>query len=466
MANDFLAGLSVAVRRLDTANRAAQAYTIDLKARLAREVARHSELLDGDITRIVARRRTWHWSISDFGSSLEEEWRKEVEELNSEATSAADRRIRELGEALAGIAQSPRDEWASVRLDQFDLGDMTGFGTVWTNRIGRAAIGAAGGAGIWAGVALGAKIGAALGVEGGPPLMAIMAGAGAVAGAIASLLINPLKGVFGSIFLGKDRVLAKRRAQLERKVHPILDQIGDEFEGRKTERFATVTTGLNETFARGDAQAARNREGERMWRHIGRLTERSVDELDLVTAQALLRLSGRHRLASLVQHASRSPGTGIVVEIGEVGFAEAALYPAQLTCERVVACGHPKPNAVAGQALSLAVSLSRRPIAVARLSDAEAVVRVQTDMAEGVIDAWSKLFSHHTRRKVTLLRTDQDPHDRGSSPRGRSALPDDAVRFVADQVKVPASDLKVSATAASRAGNRRDLTRLPLLTRS
>jgi hypothetical protein len=47
----------------------------------------------------------------------------------------------------------------------------------------------------------------------------------------------------------------------------------------------------------------------------------------------------------------------------------------------------------------------------------------------------------------------------GSSPRGRSALPDDAVWFVADQVKVPVSDLKVSASAASRAGKRRDLTR-------
>jgi hypothetical protein len=39
-------------------------------------------------------------------------------------------------------------------------------------------------------------------------------------------------------------------------------------------------------------------------------------------------------------------------------------------------------------------------------------------------------------------------------------------RSGSDQVKVPASDLKVSASAASRAGNRRDLTRLPLLTRS
>jgi hypothetical protein len=38
---------------------------------------------------------------------------------------------------------------------------------------------------------------------------------------------------------------------------------------------------------------------------------------------------------------------------------------------------------------------------------------------------------------------------------------DDAVWFVADQVKVPASELKVPAPAASRAGKRRDLTRLP-----
>ena len=408
-ASKYLAALSSATAELAIMTETAHDITQDLQRRLSRQIDRHGDLLSAALQRPIEQRRTWHMS-ADIGKSIEDNWAAEMKALQCEVDAATATNQELLAEALKETAAQVLADWESLPLDHFRLGDFTGFGSVWMNRMGRAAVGlGAGGLGLWGGAAAGAKIGSLLGVEGGPLLMVVTGGVGAVIGAGVGLLFKPMKDVVNKLWHGKAWVVHRRHEELKRKIHPVLDEIESElakWRASKTEQdhecLAPVIAGMQAVL--DDQQAIKA-----AWLRAGQALRLDLDHLDKETAVAMLRMTGRERLASTVVRASRSPGSALAVEFTEEGFAEAALFAPVQTCEQMLSCGPPKRRMPAGQALPLALGACRGRILLNRLSTDAADLRLLDDaLPSGITDAWGDLLSDFTTSRIRICAAEPD----------------------------------------------------------
>ena len=185
-------------------------------------------------------------------------------------------------------------------------------------------------------------------------------------------------------------------------MHPLLDAIAKDLRAWREGLAVRAHDALDEYFAAVRLDLSREDAVRETWLKIGRGLDLQVADLDATTARTLLALVGRPRLAGAVSRVRRQQGTAIAVEYAPSGFAEAALFPPDGTCEPLLCCGPVKPGAVAVQALPLSLGLAMSAPTPVRVGDDEAHLRFEEPIPPGVTGAWATLLSTFTGRRVRV----------------------------------------------------------------
>ena len=182
-----------------------------------------------------------------------------------------------------------------------------------------------------------------------------------VLGGIAGLAAGRIKNLVDHIFLGKDGVLRKRRDEVAKQVGPILDELTQEYRTAISTQLNDLRDALGREHARSDEQSAALDRVASEWTN-GRANLRAlVRELDRETTAALLRISGRERLARSVKRATRVPGVCILAEFEDAAFWESWLFPPDLG-ETLAGGKTPVAGAESASALSYALSFVDAPV--------------------------------------------------------------------------------------------------------
>ncbi len=375
----------------------------DIHARLTRLVHSAGEGMTSDIAIAVGRRRDWHLSLTDFGESLQQAWENEIDALHAELNKALDTRFSHLKSDVESTITAVDAEWAYVSPDQFVLRDLTGFHSVLGNRLARAGIAAVSVGAALAGAKLGAVIGANLGLPTGPGAI-VTSIVGGIIGAGVGMALKPLKGLLDGWILGQDGVLRKRRDEVAQQIGPLLDELKDDYERKVEERLDELRDTLSSARSQSeDRSAALDWLADRWIQHSEGL-HTLIRELDKETTSALLRISGRERLARSLKRATRVPGVCILAEFEDPAFSEAWLYPPDIG-ERL-ACGK-APNA-AGEsagALSYALGLIDAPVRLSKADSASATLCVDTDLPADIAATWSDALTSHIGRHIRIEST-------------------------------------------------------------
>lgn len=373
-----------------------RAVTLDVQARLSRLVRSAAEAMRADVESVVGRRRDWHLGITDFGASLSKAWDEELQRMQADLDEVLDERTRQVAADLQVVSDSARDEWALSLSGRLTLGDLTGFDSVLGNRLLRAGIGLGGAAvGAGAGWAAGAAIGAMV----GGPAAPITAAVGALVLAVLPSVTASLKSKVDRLFLGKDGVLRKRRAEVARKVGPLLDVVVADRAASVSSWELEMSSHLNHTrdLANQDASAlddaaARLSAERKSLRSMVKLLDREL-------TTALLRLAGRERLARSVLRSTRVPGVCILAELDESEFWEAWLYPPDLG-ETMAGGKVPDDGGEAVGSLSYALGLVDAPIHLVRSDADSALLRIEDDLPDDILQTWGDALSTQVNRRI------------------------------------------------------------------
>ncbi|MBJ7353955.1 MAG: 50S ribosome-binding GTPase [Thermoleophilaceae bacterium] len=378
--------------------------TEDVHARLKRLVRATGEAMAADVEAAVGRRRDWHLTVTDFGKSVQSDWNNEIAGMQEELAKSLESRLMNLTAEVQSTIDDIDSEWTSVATDQFALHDLAGFDAVWGNRIAKAGVGVAGSVlGFSGGAWLGAQIGGALGLATGPGAI-VTASLGFVVGGIAALAAGRIKNLTDHVFLGKDGVLRKRRAEVAKQVGPILDEVRQEYQTAITAQLDELREALGQERQRSDHHSASlNRMSSRWAHHSGRL-HALVRELDLETTSALLRIGRRERLARSVKRATRVPGVCILAEFEEVAFWESWLFPPDLG-ERLAGGKAPFTGGEAANALSYALSLVDASVRLIRANDASALLNIEADIPSAITETWSGGLAAHVGKRIQIETT-------------------------------------------------------------
>lgn len=377
--------------------------TKDIQSRLSRVVHSASEGMVSDIAIIIGRRRDWHVRVTDFGKTLQHAWETEIEALQAELDKTLDTKFTQLKVDVESTIAAADAEWTLIPLDQFDLRGLTDFDSVLGNRLARAGAAGISISGAMAGAWAGAKVGALIGLSGGP-LAIVTTVVGGLIGAGVGAAVKPLKRVIDGWILGKDGVLRKRQDEVSKQVGPLLDGLKEEYERVILEQLDRIRDGLSNARSQGEDQTA-----GLTWL-ANRLTEHSnslhslIRELDKDTTSALLRISGRERLARSLKRATRVPGVCILAEFENLAFSEAWLYPPNIG-EKLAGGRSRSRNGAAAGALSYALGLVDAPARLSRSNSASATISVDADLPEDIMETWSDALTTHIGRHIRIEST-------------------------------------------------------------
>ncbi|MEO3932079.1 GTPase domain-containing protein [Micrococcaceae bacterium Sec7.4] len=375
----------------------------DVHARLTRVLRSAREGMVSDIAIAVGQRRDLHLSLTDFGKSLQQAWEKEIDALRAELNKALDVRFSQLRADVESTITAADAEWVCVSPDQFALRDLTGFDSVLGNRLARAGIAAVGVGAALAGAKLGAVIGLNLGLPAGPGAI-VTTIVGSIVGAGVGVALNPLKGLIDNWVLGQDGVLRKRRDEVAKQVGPLLDELRGNYERTVDERLDGLRGSL--ASARGqseDRSAALDCLADRWTQHSKGLRA-LIRQLDKETTSALLRISGRERLARSLRRATRVPGVCILAEFEDTAFSEAWLYPPDIG-ERLAGGKAPNAGGESAGALSYTLGLIDAPARLSRADSASATICVDDDLPAGIAETWSDALTSHIGRHIRIEST-------------------------------------------------------------
>jgi hypothetical protein len=379
----------------------------DIHTRLTRVVRSAREGMVSDIAIAVGRRRDLHLSLTDFGKSLQQAWEKEIDALRAELNEALDARFSQLRAGVEWTITAADAEWDCVSPDQFALRDLTGFDSVLGNRLARAGIAAVGVGAALAGAKLGAVIGLNLGLPAGPGAI-VTTIVGGIVGAGVGVALNPLKGLIDGWVLGQDGVLRKRRDEVAKQVGPLLDELKGNYE-RTVEERLDVLRGSHAS-ARGQSEnrsAALDCLADRWTQHSKGL-HALIREMDKETTSALLRISGRERLARSLKRATRVPGVCILAEFEDAAFSEAWLYPPDIG-ERLAGGKAPSAGGESAGALSYTLGLIDAAARLSRADSASATICVDDDLPAGIAETWSDALTSHIGRHIRIESTRRTP---------------------------------------------------------
>lgn len=376
----------------------------DMHQRLHRLVRTTGEGMESDVEAAVGRRRDWHLTVTDFGTTLQSDWADALTALQDELGRTLELRLTALAEEIKSTIDQTDAEWSNVSLDQFKLRGLSGFDAVWGNRLARAGVGAGGsllgfGGGAW----LGAQIGGAIGLVGGPAAL-LTAGVGVVVGGIVGLAAGRIKGLVDHIFLGKDGVLRKRRDEVAQQVGPILDDLAQEYRTAITAQLNDLRDALAREHERSEEQAAALEHVASAWTTACQNLRSLLREIDRETTSGLLRINRRERLAASVIRATRVPGVCIFAEFDESGFWESWLFPPDLG-EPLAGGKTPAPGAEAANALAYALSLVDAPMHLIRADGESAHLRIDADIPSSIAQTWSEALEVHIGRHIQIETT-------------------------------------------------------------
>lgn len=375
----------------------------DIHARLTRLVRSTGEGIFSEIAIAVGRRRDWHLTVTEFGKSLQSTWDEAISDLQVELNSALDTRFSQLKADVDSTITAADAEWACVSSDNFALRDLTGFDSVFGNRMARAGIAAVSAGGAIVGFKLGAVIGGALGLTTGPGAI-LTTIVGGIVGAGVGAAVKPIKRLIDSRILGKDGVLRKRRKDVAKQIGPILDDLRDEYERAVEVQLGKVRDLLEVEHARSeDRSAALDRLADR-WTHHREALGAQIRELDTETTSSLLRIAGRERLARSLKRATRVPGVCILSEFEDNAFWESWLFPPDLG-ERLAGGRARSAGDEATGALSYTLSLIDAPARLSRADLASATVCVADDIPEGIAETWSDALTSHIGKRIRIDST-------------------------------------------------------------
>lgn len=359
----------------------------DIHSRLRRVVRNAGEAMSADVETIVGRRRDWHLNLTDFGPSVQTDWGAEVTALQKELDSMLQERGSKLADDIKSTVEAAEGEWATVSPDDFALEDLSGFDAVWGNRALRAGVGIGSALAVMAvGFMIGGPVGAAVAVVGGP---------------VAAFAVTPLKNLVDHIFLGKAEVLRRRREEVAKQVGPILDKVTKNYQEAVVARLGELSDRLNNDQRRVVAHAADlDRVASRLSSH-GLTLHTQLGELDRETTTALLRLSGRERLARSVKRATRVPGVCILTEFDDLAFWEAWLYPPDIG-EKFAEGRTPPPAGQAASALSYALGLVDSPVSMVSAGPEAVHLHIDADIRSAITDTWSDALAAHTGKEILV----------------------------------------------------------------
>ncbi|MGY1714223.1 GTPase [Geodermatophilus sp. SYSU D01106] len=358
-------------------------------------------------TAVLRARAQWHDEV-DLESDVAAQWRAEAELIQTELVEAVTRVAQRLNDDIQEIGADCADDWKHFTPD--GVRDLTGFGDVWFNRVGRAGVDlVAVTATSLAGLRVGALVGSVVPGVGhivGPAV-------GLVAGALAGLLLNPVKalatGLVDRLFRSKDAVLDRRRREVEAQMTDVLQKAEDA-------QVAMVADAVAQWRRQVSGEAARLEVGEVVLRDATHSLDRlagtvreALGAIDAETVRALLGLAGRTRAASAVRRATRWPGVGVAVELPEPAFSELALFPVASATELLL----PTPLAPGAwpsrSALHVTLGLHAGDVWVSQMTAQDLSVRVDGAIPDGIRQAWSDLALAHSGCAVTI---DVPPHPR------------------------------------------------------
>jgi hypothetical protein len=366
----------------------------DVHARVARVTRSVAETMVSDIAIAVDRRRDWHLSATDFGKSLQPAWEKELDALQAELRKTLEDSFSRLKNAVDSTIADADAEWASVSPDRFALRDLTGFDSVLGNRLARAGIGVGG---ALAGFALGVWIGVVvLGLAGGPLFIVT-----SIVGGVVGMSLKPLKGLADRWFLGKDGALRKRRHEVAKQVGPLLDKLIGEYERAVNEQLDVLRDSLAKDRARREERSAGLDRLADRWEQQTKALGGLIRELDKVTTAALLRISGRERLARSLKRATRVPGVCILAEFEDAAFWEAWLYPPDIG-ERLAGGKVSAGGGESAGALFYALGLIDAPWRLLRADSASATICVYADLPSEIAETWSDALTSHIGRQIRI----------------------------------------------------------------
>lgn len=376
--------------------------TADLHTRLARTVRLSGEAMRSDIQATVGRRRDWHLNLTDFGTSLQSEWEKELTSLQEDLKTALGLRLSGLTTDVDTTLADTESEWAAVSPDQFELRELSGFNAIWGNRLLRAGVGVGGSAaGVWGGAILGAKIGGVLGLETGPGAI-VTAAVGAIVGGVVGISLGPIKNLSDRIVLGKDGVLRKRSSEVAEQVGPLLDLISLEYESRVSAQLDEIRNHLAAERVRSDDRSISLQRLARRWEQASETFRDLIGELDRETTAALLRLDGRERLARSVNRATRVPGVTVLAEFSDPAFWEAWLFPPDIG-EPLAAGKTPAEGGEAVSALTYALGLVDAPATLGRANTESATIQIEAAVPDAITVTWAEALSAHTRKNIRIV---------------------------------------------------------------
>ena len=381
-----------------------RSMTDDVHARLSRVLRATGEAMVSDVEAAVGRRRDWHLTASDFGKSLQSDWKDEVSALQEELHKTLESRLTSLATEVNSTIADTDAEWASVSPEQFGLRNLSGFDGVWGNRLIRAGIGIGGTvAALWGGVLLGAKIGGVLGLETGPGAI-VTAVVGAVVGGVAGVTIGPIKNLTDRILLGKDGVLRKRRTEVARQVGPLLDDVTQEYAKAVSTQIEEIHDILASERARSEDHSSSLDCLSSRWTHHSEHLRGTIRELDRETTSVLLRIDQRERLARSVKRATRVPGVCVLAEFENSAFWEAWLFPPDLG-EKLVGGKAPAPGGEAAGAISYVLGLVDAPASLVRADSTSATLLIHADVPAAITDTWSDALASHIGKHIQIETT-------------------------------------------------------------
>lgn len=388
----------------------------DLRQRLNRVLDSTAEPLLVEIKKVIAKRRRWHLS-ADPSNGIEARWSREVETMVGDLEKLMTASSKELAGDLIASSQLLITDWESLSQETLDLAKLSGFGSVWVNRLARAAIDTGVGLGAGAiatavaGAVTGAEWGALAGIEGGPVLMAITGTVGLIAGAALSLAVRPLKDLVDRMLHGAAHVLRKRRAELEEKLGPVLDKAESDATKGAQNLIDAYRDGVKTFVARRNKTVNGQKRTLHQWEKTGKDCTRLIQDLDAATAQALMCLVGRKRSAANVIRAERAAGIAIAVELAHHAFIELALFPARALVEQIVPAPPTLAEAPAFSATHLILGLEPHAD-LTEIDDHTATFQVPPNVAHsGRLSAWSELLSTFTSSHISILIRPADGHD-------------------------------------------------------
>lgn len=347
-------------------------------------------------TAVLRARAQWHDEI-DLESDVDAQWRAEAKLIQTELVEAVTRVAQRLNDDIQEIGADCADDWKHFTPD--GVRDLTGFGDIWFNRIGKAGIAVSTSL---LGMQIGLLVGSVVPVVGN-----IVGGVvGAAAGVLAGLLLKPVQnlgtGLVDRLFRSKAAVLERRRREVEARIADVLHKAEDAQRAMVADAVAQWRKSVSRESDRLKGGVIALKSATDALDRLAVSVRQSLGAIDLETARALLGVAGRTRAAADLRRATRWPGVGVAMELPEPAFSELALFPVASTTEPLLPT---PPVATAWQstsALHVVLGLHAGDLWVSRQAAQDLSLRVDAAIPEGLRRAWSDLAYAHSECATTI----------------------------------------------------------------